>query len=235
MLSIINKLLSLPYSIYFNLRYLPFKQALKLPILIGNNVKVHVGGRHCFVIEGEVRPKMIQLGVSNGSFNMAAGHQSYLNISKNARFVYMGGVNIARGFKIMVSGNGVLKMGNNVHLNAFSMLSSNSLVELQEGVRSGWECTIIDWDGHNIVSVDSGLVINQPKPIVLKRHSWLGSKSSILKGVTLAEFSIVPYGSIITKSNDVPVAVFGGQPNRVLKQGIARIDKHKLLNGNADK
>lgn len=50
---------ALPYSIWFNLRHLPLRQAIHLPILL---YKAKVRGNGRFIIEGKIKPGMIRLG-----------------------------------------------------------------------------------------------------------------------------------------------------------------------------
>lgn len=224
----IHTFFSIPKSLYYNLKLLPFNVAIKMPLYVDNSVKIILKGslKSKIKINSPIKTGMIQLGKSNGSFNQGYGSNSYLYIDKCASIVFEGPCQIGRGFKFMSCKSGSIVFGKNVHLNSFSMISSNGLVKLEEGVRTGWCCTIIDWDGHDIVEMETGKIVNNPRPIIIKKHTWLGSHVTILKGVTLEHHSIVPYGSIISKSNDIPISVFGGNPNRVLKLGVIRKDKY---------
>lgn len=54
---------AIPYTIYFNFRYLPFKQAIHLPILFASNAyvkNIYSGG----IIDGCVSKAMIRIGLS---------------------------------------------------------------------------------------------------------------------------------------------------------------------------
>ena len=54
------------------------------------------------------------------------------------------------------------------------------------------------------------------KPVVIKDNVWIGSRVSIVPGVTIGEGSIIGLGSVVTK--DVPdLAIVGGNPATVLK------------------
>ncbi len=220
-----------PRSLYYNLRLFPLSQALRLPVLFGNGVRLY-GDLHkgSFVLDdARIRRGMVSLGVNRGSFDLGRERASFIRLSRDAKIIFRGECGMAMGLKIDVSRDGVLEVGDGVHLNACATLSSNGLVRLGDGVRSGWDITVIDWDGHDILDASDGHVVNKPKEIVIGNHCWLGAKTSVLKGVHLAHHVIIPYGSIITKSCDTPVAVFGGVPNKVLKTGIVRSDKYNTL------
>ena len=47
-MNIVQVLISIPNTIYFNFRYLPIKQAVRLPIWMAYNVKIEIGGvKYC--------------------------------------------------------------------------------------------------------------------------------------------------------------------------------------------
>lgn len=219
-------LMSLPRSIYYNFKCLPFAQAIKIPILIGKNVKIRGSfHRNSIVIDApEVYRGMVSLGINDGSFEMGSSMPSYIRMSGDARIVFHGHCLISNGIKIDVSHSGVLHIGKGVFVNSNSIISSNGMVRFGDGVSTGWNITVIDWDGHDIVDLASKSVVNAPKPIIIGDHCWLGSHSTLLKGVCLAHHCIVPYGSIISKSCDTPIAVYGGMPNNVLCTGKVRTD-----------
>lgn len=222
----LSVLLSVPRSLYYNIKCLPFSQAVKLPILIGNNVKI-CGSLHrgSFVIDTtDVHRGMITLGIYKGSFAMGTAMNSLLRLSSDAKIVFHGGCGICSGMKIDVSRSGELHIGNKVSINSGAIISSNTVVNIGDGVRTGWNITIIDWDGHDMIDINSKTIVNSPKPINIGERCWLGTKSTILKGVSLAHHCVIPYGSIITKSCDEPVSTFGGSPNRVLGTGKVRTD-----------
>jgi len=74
-------------------------------------------------------------------------------------------------------------------------------------------------DSHSIVDNNTNIRLNQPRNIVLKNHVWIGSRVSILKGVTIGQRSIVGTGSIVLK--DVPDnCLVAGIPARVIKKDV---------------
>lgn len=79
----------------------------------------------------------------------------------------------------------------------------------------GWNITLLDSDGHDTYVCN--VRQDSQKKIVLDDHVWIGAHSTILKGVELANNTIIPYGSVIHKSNQEENVVF---LNRVLKTDI---------------
>ncbi|WP_239483953.1 hypothetical protein [Marseilla massiliensis] len=95
------------------------------------------------------------------------------------------------------------------------------------------DSTIIDGDDHELQSLNgSSDILNEPKAIHIGNNCWLGAQTSILKGVNLADGTILPYGSTIIESYNNPNSIFGGKPNKVLKQNVARRDFYPNVGGN---
>lgn len=217
--------LNIIYSLYFNFRYLSLDQAIKCPIKINYHVKIRKLKKGNIIINtNDVRIGMIRLGIDKGSFHLAKNN-STICIEDKCKLVFNGSCSIDDGFSIAINKNGEINIGNNVHFNANSIISASSLIKVCDNVGTGWDCTFIDWDGHDIIDMETRNVINLPRPIIINKNCWIGAKVTIMKGVTLSMNTIVPYGSILTKKCDVSYCVFGGVPNHVLKTNVARTDK----------
>lgn len=225
MIEMIDKLLDLVYSVYFNLRYLPLDTAVKLPIRINRHVKIKALKHGGIIINAKtLKFGLIRIGLDQGSFEKGQ-QKSMLSINDNCKLVFNGQCSIGGGYAISISNNGEINIGNNVHFNANAIISSNSLIKIEDNVGTGWDCTIIDWDGHDIIDLNTHVIINPPKPILIGKNCWIGAKVTIMKGTCLCMNTIVPYGSIITKTCDTPYSIFGGIPNHIIKNNIARTDK----------
>lgn len=73
-------------------------------------------------------------------------------------------------------------------------------------------------DTHSIYD-EKGNWINREKPVIIGNNVWVGSKVTILKGVTIGNNSIIGMGSVVV--NDVPEKVIsGGYPNRIIKNNV---------------
>lgn len=89
-------------------------------------------------------------------------------------------------------------------------------ITIGEGAKIAHDVTIMDGDGHTVEY--EGYI--GKKPIVIGNHVWIGTKSIILKGVTIGEGAIVAAGSVVTR--DVPAhSIVAGNPAKVLKENIS--------------
>lgn len=219
----IELLLSFVRSIYINFKCLPFSQAIKLPLLFHYKVQI-IGSLDKGSIEilGDVHKRIVQIGISSGSFKMGGQFMSLVKIDKGGKLLFKGNCNIARGCHIVVGKNAQIVFGKNCNFNANTLINSGSTISFGDDFLGGWNVTIIDGDGHPIHELHSHRILNPFKPIKFGSHCWLAAQTSVLKSVSLSDDTIVPYGSVITKSCDEPFVIFGGQPNRILKNKVYR-------------
>lgn len=126
---------------------------------------------------------------------------------------------------MIVAQNAEIHIGKDVFLNANNVINSNTTIRIEDKVITGWNCQLLDWDGHDIYDMASKEIINSPKPITIGKHAWIGAGATLLKGVSLAPDVIVPANSTITNSCTIKNAIWGGSPNKVLKQNIKRADE----------
>lgn len=129
-------------------------------------------------------------------------------------------------------------IGNNVYFGPNSLLICTlSQIEIGDNVMFGPNVTIItgghrtDVVGRYMVSVkNSEKLPENDRPVRIIGDNWIGANSTILKGVTIGEGSVIAAGSVVTK--DVPpYTIWGGVPARQLSVRFTEeyLNKHKML------
>lgn len=212
-------LLSTIRSIRFNLECFPLRDAIKMPVLLHYKLRLGARGhRGAFRIEGPIRSRMICFGIHRGSFNLASENM-YLEIAKGGQIITHGSVAFYKGCNITISKNATLEVGKDCVFNANMLIAAAHEIHLGNQVYAGWNVTIIDGDGHDIIDMQSGNVINANKPIFIDDRCWLAANTTITKGVRLTHDVIVPIGTVLYKSCNTPHCVFG---NTILKQNVIR-------------
>lgn len=225
----IEVITSIPRSLLFCLRTLPFIQAIHIPIIIGSKVSFK-GKLYRGLIEiksKQLKAGMIKLGIGGGSFNISGNASSFFQMSEKARLIFDGRCEFRKGFRMMINKNGIIEFGNHSTFNSNALISSNTFIKFGDYFCGGWNVTVIDWDGHDIKDCNTNEPINSPKPIIFGKGCWLSAYSTVMKGVHLADETIVPYGTILTKSCNQVCCIFGGSPNRILKENVYRSDRTK--------
>ena len=110
-----------------------------------------------------------------------------------------------------------IKIGNNVGISSACIWSSKSIT-IGNNVKIGGDSIIIDSDSHSLdylIRKDSDNKIIS-KDIIIEDDVWIGTRSIILKGVTIGARSIIGAGSVVTK--DIPTdCIAAGNPCRIIR------------------
>jgi acetyltransferase-like isoleucine patch superfamily enzyme len=112
---------------------------------------------------------------------------------------------------------GVLEFGNHFFCNANCILNAGDHIFFGDDVLLGWNCTIIDGDGHGIISECEKS--SRHEPIEIGKHVWLASGATILKGSKIRDGSCVAANGCITKKFTDCNLLLGGF-NKVLRKNI---------------
>ena len=72
----------------------------------------------------------------------------------------------------------------------------------------------MDTDFHHVINVEEK-TINPTKPITIGNHVWIGCRSTILKGVSIADNTIISANSTITRNILESNCVIGGHGKSV--------------------
>ena len=89
-------------------------------------------------------------------------------------------------------------------------IGDDCMISSHVQIRTGDSHAIIDMQGNRL---------NPAKSVTIGNHCWLGEGCKIMKGVRLAQDTVVSTGSIVTKSFNSNV-LLGGVPAKVLKENI---------------
>ena len=131
-------------------------------------------------------------------------------------------VRVGRGSSF--SGIGNVHIGNNVALGADTrVLCTRAKVILHDCIMFGPHVTLIT-GGHRMDVVGRYMIDitdkekrpEDDRDIVIESDVWVGANTTILRGVTVGQGSVIAAGAVVTK--DVPpYSIVGGVPARVLK------------------
>lgn len=89
-------------------------------------------------------------------------------------------------------------------------------ITIGKAVKIAQEVIIRDSDNHGIIRPS----YKKTAPIVIHDNVWIGTRTTILKGVTIGEGAIVAAGAIVTK-NVPPHTLVGGVPAKIIKEKIS--------------
>lgn len=215
----IGNLLPLLYSVFFNLRYLNFYAAIRLPILISSRVQIGLLCRGNIVISGKPSFGIIRIGLncSDG----IAHNKSYLSIANGARIVFKGRAKLSSGISIRIDAGEVI-IGDDAFFNANCMMRCTNRIIFGKELLVGWNVSFITDDGHSYF-IDSQQQ-EKEKPIVIGNHVWIASDTKISKGGCIDDGCVVAQNTLVNKPFKDKNVLIGGIPARVLKKNVSWIE-----------
>jgi acetyltransferase-like isoleucine patch superfamily enzyme len=151
-----------------------------------------------------------------------SGH-THLYVGDDVRFSGNFGVTSGR-----FCAHPTLRIGNRSFLGHNVAITCNREVVIEDDVLVAAGCTISDYDGHarDLERRVSDMPPGQDEmlPVRICRGAWIGSRSMILKGVTVGEGAIAGALSVVT--HDVPAhSLVVGAPARVVNENQRKVEQ----------
>ncbi len=209
---------SIFYSIYFNIYYLPFSQACKLPILLYKPRLIKMKGK--IKIEAtEITFGMIQLGFENVSLYPNAG---IVYENHGGEIIFKGKAEIGNNSAISIGASGKVLFGEHFLATTTLRLTSYASIEFKSYVLCGWECIFMDTDFHRITKID-GTSLKGFAPIVIGAHNWLGLRTVVMKGTETPDYCVIGANSLLNRKYDLDCySLIAGNPAEKKSSGVWR-------------
>ncbi len=211
---------SLPKTLWFNFHYLPFQQAVRLPIFLYRPKLVCCKGR--IRIEGPIRTGMVQWGAPSV---VLYPNDGIVYENKGGDIVLEGFCMLGNHTFVSVGEAGTLSFGNGFRATAVKLACYRG-IRFDHDVRIGWESVVMDTDFHSLTleNEDGSTRRTECCSVVTIGHdSWIAMRCSILKGTVLPARSVVASGSLLNGPYNVPEkSLLAGQPARLVRKGVYR-------------
>lgn len=175
----------------------------KITLKLRNKIVVDKGNKIEFSRKIKLRNCKIKIRGKNNS----------LYIEKNCN---LNGVNIeirGENCKINIGENTVI--GKNTYISA---RERDITVSIGKDCMLSRNIKLMTSDGHSIFS--NGERINLAKSILIGNRVWIADNVTILKGVNIADGSVIGLNSTVTKSFEEKNIIIGGYPAKKLKENI---------------
>jgi acetyltransferase-like isoleucine patch superfamily enzyme len=212
--------ISIIKTIYFNFHYLPFKQAIKLPIFLYNPKLKLMNGT--VKIEAEkIKPGMIRMG--KWIVSLYPNYKQGIMWEHRGVCIFNGKVQIGSGSAISTGLKGKIIFGNNFEATSTFRIASYKQIIMGENCSFSWENIVVDTDFHETIDVTTNKRSNPVKPIIIGDNNWFGIRTMILKGTETPNFCIFGANSLLNKKYDVPeYSLLAGNPAKFIKEGLYR-------------
>ena len=79
---------------------------------------------------------------------------------------------------------------------------------------------MLDNDYHSVLD-EHGEKINPARPVQIGDRVWIGAQTTLLKGTQIGNDCIIAAGSLLHRKFEGDGRLIGGNPARVLKQGVS--------------
>lgn len=213
--SYIRILLSVPRTIYFNLRYLSIKDAVKLPIWIANNVRVKNMWRGGF-IGNFSRIGQIRIGYHQADAVDSYSLHTIIDVRKGGLVHFMDDAHIGQGAIVCVKRNGQLFLGDHFAISGSTSIICSKSINIGSDVQFSWNSLVMDSDSHFIVD-EKGIEYTNTSPVIIGSHVWVAANTSILKGSQIGDNTVIASNSMVNKAFMESGVLIGGMPARVIK------------------
>ena len=211
------------HSIYFNFHYLPYRQAIKLPILVYKP--------HFLSLKGTVKIECehVYMGMIRLGFRTCG-------IYPNAGFTWenLGGSVIFQG-ECLVGNDSYLSFGTKTHVifgddfrnTAALKLVSYKGIKFGIKTRMGWGTLIMDTNFHPLYDMKRDVYKKASGPIEIGDYNWFGTQCKIMHSVKTPERCIFGMNTVVTRNCVMKsYCVMGGEPVRILTENVMRDYDH---------
>lgn len=204
------------YSIYFNLKVLPIKQAIKLPFLVFVKPTILRNTGKIIIDAPRIRSCMITLGKQRTPISLP---REFI-LKNSGTIVFKGKCRLGHHMLIQVDREGYLEFGDQTALNPGSRIVCQKKIVFKHKARTSWECQIYDTDFHPVFDMIRNKPLRMCSPIIIGEKVWIGHNVIISKGVKLANNIIVSSGSVVKKSFSTPNCIIAGNPAEMIDEGF---------------
>lgn len=170
------------------------------------------------ILPSNIKSFMIKIGINKGSFNLSDGKKQIWRLDKNGVITFKGNCTICAGCCIVVHDSAILTFGRNFQANSNFLVVSSAYILFGDNVLIGWNCTVIDGDGHKLYMNDKR--VNPPASITVGEHCWIAANVSLLKGTEIANNCVIGYGSIVSGKFKADYSLIAGAKAKVRKENI---------------
>lgn len=211
------------YTLYFNLIFFPFRQAIKFPIFVYGWPKLfsQYGSMECI---GKITTGMIKLNVTMPGGPQFATGNTQLNLW--GKIIFHGKCEIGTGNKINVGIEGTLEMGENTKITNFCNISAYTEIQIGAQSRIVHRTQILDTNFHYIADFNKRRINKHARPIIIGKYCWICNSTTVTGGAIIPDKTIVASNSLVGKdfSEIPPESIIGGIPAKLISTGHRRVE-----------
>lgn len=203
-------------SIRFNFHYLPFKQAMHLPIYICKPQYENLLGS-VVITAPNLRRGMIQLGSSTTALYPDTG----IRWNNKGTIVFKGDVVIGSNSAIVVYPKAILELGDHFISTASLHVACTVGISVGHHAILGWETTIMDSDFHPLYDMENHCFKKAYGKIHIGNFNWFAAQCMIRHSVKTPSHCTFAARSLVSRQDVFEsYCVHGGSPLRILARNL---------------
>ena len=216
------------YTLYFNLIFFPFKQAIKMPVYVYGWPKL-LSQFGAFECEGNCHSGMLRLNISSSEAPQYSNGNSELLIYGRVvlkNFKIDDVCEIGSGCRINVLPNSEMVICGNSKIANFCNITVYSKLYIGAVSRIAHRCQILDSNYHYIADFTRGVVKRLSFPITIGDYCWICNSTTVTGGSVIPNRTIVSSNSLVNKDmSSIPEgSIVGGVPAKLITSGHYRVE-----------
>lgn len=221
--------LNIPYTLYFNFRSMPFKQAIKCPVYIYGFPRFYnLSGK--VICPGKIKKGMVRINIQNCFYAGPENGSGQTEICNQGTIIFRGEARFGCGSKFVVSPNATIDFGAHVWCNHNCLFNCFKKITIGEKTRMAHRVQIMDTNFHYNANLTTRKVSNYLGTIEIAEKCWLANSCTIMKGTKLSKQTIIASHSLVNKdfSHLDAGSFIGGMPAKFITNNIFRIRNIEL-------
>ncbi len=168
-------------------------------------------GTH-FIMNSDAKIQMDAYLNTNGNCIVRNGRSTMIRMDAGSRLHVKGNFSFFYGADVILFQGSEMILGNSF-INSDCKIRCHQHIEIGDDCAISHDVTIMDSDAHYL---DGD---NHTKPVIIKNHVWIGTRVTILSGVTIGEGAVIAAGSVV--NHDIPAGCLAaGSPAKVIKENV---------------
>ena len=216
---LITFLIYLPKVILFNFHYLPFKQAIKLPILLYKPKFIRLKGKI------KIESKTIRTGMIRMGFRLCGIYPDTGITWENngGEIIFKGNLIIGNDSYLVFGEKTHVEFGDDFLNTARFRIVSYRGVKFGQSTRCGWDTLIMDTNFHPLYDLVKKEFKRASGKIEIGDYNWFGTQCKVMHSTITPERCIFGMNTIVTRNCiKKPYCVMGGEPVRILSENVMR-------------
>lgn len=206
-------------TIRFNMKMLPFKQAIRMPVwFYGKVIFRSLDGR--VQLNSRVFPGMVKVGIKEWYVTTSIPQCTW---TINGKLIFNGPIRFLQGSYVLVAHNAELELGTEgAFMGSDLKILCFDSIKIGNNTQITWGIQIMDTSFHYI---DNNGVKKLTSPVTIGDSVWIGNRCTITKGAFIPNNTIVAQSSLVNKNyRDIkPYTLLAGCPAIPKTEGAKRI------------